>query len=118
MINTVLNYYNKQEVKMKTFYRQFRDRNKAQPTGNIICVFSEHALPTSDAGLAHRQLDQMYNGVGTESEQANGAPCITECSLVYLLVRCSPCTETEARAIHPAIFDLLEIAQHSPMFSN
>ncbi len=103
---------------MKTFYRVFRDRNKVQPNGNCICVFSEMPLPISEAGLSHRELDQMYNGVGTESESANGAPSIVECSLVYLLLRCSPCTESEARAIHPVLFGLLEIAQHNPIFSN
>ena len=93
---------------VKTYYREYRDGNKRQPTGNVICVFSEEALPVASTGLSQHELWRQYECLTTETTLASKEPLINECSLVYLLERARTCSQEEAATIGPEMVDLIK----------
>lgn len=82
-------------MKDYTFYQEFADKSKSQPTGNCIAVFG----PTSNH--SREAIAGIY-------ETAN-SPC-SSCgvSVEHLKTKCKRVTEEKARRYHPKLFNYLE----------
>jgi hypothetical protein len=82
-----------------TFYREFQNRSKTKPTGNVLAVIRENRCP-----------DGSMEAMGALFDRANSPVVTTAASGDYLREKCKRVSEAKARQVHPALFERLDQA--------
>lgn len=79
------------------FYREYSDLKKRKPDGNCVAIIKDNICP-----------DGSIEAIGAVFDHANSVCAGTAVSPAYLKTRCVKILESEARDIHPALFDYLD----------
>lgn len=89
-----------EEVNMRdvTFYQEFENKSKTQPSGNVLAVSRNGA----------RCPDGSFEAVGALFDHCNSAVATTSVSPAYLREKCKRISEVKARGIHPRLFNFLD----------
>jgi hypothetical protein len=86
------------------FYLEFKtakDKRRGNHTGNVFAACIETKYMS--------RKEPCIEGFGSVYDRANSPCCYIEASLDYLRLNCKRISESQAREIHPMLFERMEM---------
>jgi hypothetical protein len=87
------------------FYQEFRDESKGVSAGTVVAALVCNGPFWSSGKICFEAVVGLF-------DHANSVVCGGSVSLDYLREKCRRIGETQARAIHPALFERLDQPEH------